>query len=33
MFVGFRDVKKMGIYQLIDNNVVCKFFKYDWVNE
>ena len=31
--VGFRDVKKMGIYQPTDNNAVGKLPKYDWVNE
>ena len=31
--VGFRDVKKMGIYQPTDNNAARKLPKYDWVNE
>ena len=31
--VGFRDVKKMGIYQPTDNNAAGKLPKYDWVNE
>ena len=31
--VGFRDVKKMGIYQPTDNNAAGKLPKYDWINE